>query len=492
MLPFWEGAAEELETKFQETGSATTSAAHAIAERLVEATIQRFSSRVEGLYSTTSALEHRLGSAERLVEATIQRFSSCVEGFHKDQSALEHRLGSAERLVEATIQRFSSRVEGLYKDQSALAHRLGSIEAQLHESQPAPECAEKLLESATDRFLPRIEGLYKDQVALGHRLASLEEQLEESRSSASCALSRAAAAGERLDQLGAMSQTMRDWLEKLSSQQAELHRKIETLPRPESRPSKDGELIELTGGSLALATGPMGRYLVRPHDLIGEIVLRGDTWEPHLRDAIERFARSDRVAIDVGAYIGLHTTLLSRAFREVHAFEPQEEIFRILCGNLVLNDCRNVRTRPEPLYDRDAWMRIAPPDVQEVPVPQESGQIDYRAISNAAALTFECAPPGSPGAVHARTLDSFEFADVGFIKIDAQGADVAVLRGAIDTIKRCRPVISFEFERNLGSRHGGTMQAFTSLLDDLGYRIELLAEIRAGYQADYLATPVER
>ena len=78
-------------------------------------------------------------------------------------------------------------------------------------------------------------------------------------------------------------------------------------------------------------------FLVRQHDLIGRLISDGREWEPHVRMAIEHAARPNGVAVDAGAYIGVHTITMSRWFRTVHAFEPQKGIFQILCGNLALN-----------------------------------------------------------------------------------------------------------------------------------------------------------
>jgi FkbM family methyltransferase len=42
-----------------------------------------------------------------------------------------------------------------------------------------------------------------------------------------------------------------------------------------------------------------------------------------------------------------------------------------------------------------------------------------------------------------RTLDSFAFADVALLKVDAEGAEPLVLWGAREVIRRCRPLILF-------------------------------------------------
>lgn len=65
------------------------------------------------------------------------------------------------------------------------------------------------------------------------------------------------------------------------------------------------------------------------------------------------------------------------------------------------------------------------------------------------------------------TLDGFGLTDVTAIKLDAEGAELEVLQGAMDTLRRCRPVLSVELEE----RHRpGSTRDVPALLAGLGYR----------------------
>ena len=48
--------------------------------------------------------------------------------------------------------------------------------------------------------------------------------------------------------------------------------------------------------------------------------------------------------------------------------------------------------------------------------------------------------------VEIRTLDSYDFPDVSMIKIDVEGHEEAVVAGAAETIRRCRPSLIIESE----------------------------------------------
>jgi FkbM family methyltransferase len=179
---------------------------------------------------------------------------------------------------------------------------------------------------------------------------------------------------------------------------------------------------------------------------------------------------------------------MSRWFRAVHAFEPQRVIFQMLCGNLALNGRTNVVAYNLALYDRAGPMRLAPSEVQEEPITLRNDQPDYACIHNAGGLTFEFVSDGV-GDVRAIALDDLGLADVGLIKVDAQGADFHVLSGAGATIRRSRPVVLFEWERDLGKLHGVVLDDYHTFFSNLDYDVRLLHETTAGRQADFIATP---
>jgi hypothetical protein len=67
-----------------------------------------------------------------------------------------------------------------------------------------------------------------------------------------------------------------------------------------------------------------------------------------------------------------------------------------------------------------------------------------------------------------RRLDDFALADVTAIKLDAEGAEYEILRGARETLLRCRPVLTLEVEER--HRQGSTY-AVPAYLDALVYDV---------------------
>jgi FkbM family methyltransferase len=145
-----------------------------------------------------------------------------------------------------------------------------------------------------------------------------------------------------------------------------------------------------------------------------------------------------RMAIDVGAHKGVYTHLLSRLCTAVHAFEPNPKMFHVLTRLPALP--RNVTAHRVALSDRNG--------AADLIIPRDSkGYSTHRGSLHPRKKEEEhCLVP-----VETRTLDSFDFRNVGFVKIDVEGFEAAVLRGAEQTLRRERPTLLIELEE----RHSG-------------------------------------
>jgi FkbM family methyltransferase len=168
--------------------------------------------------------------------------------------------------------------------------------------------------------------------------------------------------------------------------------------------------------------------------------------------------------VDAGAHEGrLTVPLAGLPGAHVLAFEPLPPAFRRLqAATVVLAD--RVTLRGEALSDRAGVVTLAVPRVGGV-AQEEWASIakDYEAIRQDDPRIEAI----DSWTVPAIPLDALALADVTAIKIDVEGAEEEVLRGALDTLRRCRPVLSIEIEER--HRPGSTMPV-PALLRSLGYR----------------------
>lgn len=208
----------------------------------------------------------------------------------------------------------------------------------------------------------------------------------------------------------------------------------------------------------------------------GFAVVRGDT---HLSKWIEETGQIDhgqRIAerfrqyfgpgdtvVDIGASLGDHTVPYAQIVGEkgcVIAFEPLAVAFEALVYNT--RDYPQVMLIPTALGDSQYETCIK---------RGENLGASHLGLDGEVALV-DC-------------LDEYEFEKVKFIKIDVEGWELRVLRGAEKTIMDSRPIIMFEVSPHY-ARTGSTAAEVYRWLWDHGYRTE---DFGGGPQYDAIAYP---
>jgi FkbM family methyltransferase len=180
--------------------------------------------------------------------------------------------------------------------------------------------------------------------------------------------------------------------------------------------------------------------------------------EPELRLA-PHLADPERLALDIGANRGIWTHILSRHARHVMAFEPNPKMFRILEAALPAN----AEASPVALSDRDGEAELEVPQLR-------GGWSNQHASLN---------PDRNQGRevrtvpVEMKRLDSLDLEPVGFIKIDVEGHEKAVIDGAKSLIERDHPRMIMELEE----RHTGIpIEDSIAQVEAMGYETFFLRQ----------------
>jgi FkbM family methyltransferase len=143
--------------------------------------------------------------------------------------------------------------------------------------------------------------------------------------------------------------------------------------------------------------------------------------------------RPGDIALDIGANLGAHTIAMARLVGPtgfVFAFEPQRVLFNILCGNIALNELTNAKAYPLALGRAPGGTRLMP--------------LDYNGPNNFGGIALG----GTEGdGVAIATLDQLGLPKPRFIKIDVEGMELDVLRGAKAVLARDRPILYVENDR---------------------------------------------
>lgn len=182
--------------------------------------------------------------------------------------------------------------------------------------------------------------------------------------------------------------------------------------------------------------------------------------------------------IDVGAYVdGWHSIVAAKAVGKsghVYTFEPIPTFFRRLKDNMRLNNLKNVVLEMAAVSIKDGYRMF----------------YENKASSSFYQKQARHNKAGRASGIKVRTvaLDSYltkkRVRSLRFIKIDAEGAELEVLKGATKTLSSSKaPDLMIEIDDRY-LRNGGSSEAeLLSFLKNLGYRAySILEEGPGAYQ----------
>jgi FkbM family methyltransferase len=193
-------------------------------------------------------------------------------------------------------------------------------------------------------------------------------------------------------------------------------------------PSEDRTFLAHTPGG--------GRVRLGYREVIGFLMLVHGSFERAEVEALMKAARPGTVAVDIGANVGIFTVPLAGAVGTdgaVWAFEPLPENLDRLHSNVIDNQLSNVRLLAAAAYDIEGALSFH--------VAGDTAYGSTREVRNGWGTGMSLTVP-------AVRLDA-EWRRRGMplvsvIKIDVEGAELAVLHGSQDVIRRCRPVLLLE------------------------------------------------
>jgi len=194
--------------------------------------------------------------------------------------------------------------------------------------------------------------------------------------------------------------------------------------------------------------------------------------EPEL-DLLRHLVAPDRNALDIGANKGVYSWHLARLCRQVFAFEPNPVMFDYLQRAVPAN----VHCYPVAIADYcgDAQFKL----------PVSEGKFHY---TRGSLLDVSGATGCASFSCKVATIDSYGFDNVGFMKIDIEGAELDAIRGATETIRESRPVILAE-ATGVG---GSSATALLEVLQSMDYLPLVYTDKRLRYIRDMDAEAISR
>jgi len=237
-----------------------------------------------------------------------------------------------------------------------------------------------------------------------------------------------------------------------------------------------------------------GAWWLLRNDQISAALLE-DAFEGEEHRFAERYLQPGMTVLDIGANQGYYTLLASSKVGpagRVLAFEPSLREIRRLRAHLWLNRCKNVQICTSALGAAAGAGEL------HIVLGTESGCNSLRPP--------EVSQPTSLHRVLVERLDDVlkarEIECVDFIKLDVEGAELSVLQGASELLRRLpRPVILAEVQDIRTQPWGyraGEILSFLSALEYQWFQLmpdgntEALALGRPTYDGNFFAIPRER
>lgn len=234
-----------------------------------------------------------------------------------------------------------------------------------------------------------------------------------------------------------------------------------------------------------------GQYLYK-HDTLRRCTREGINYELHIndyldhgiyfgfqdtddfnRDSLMKLVKQGNVVFDIGANIGdtaLHIAHMLKNSGTVYAFEPSPKVFRRLEVNAGLNPFTNLK-----LYN--------------MAMGDDEGQLSFvstREEHTGGAFVSKVLKTDTQ--VKVTTLDKFveqnNISQIDLIKIDTEGFEVFIIKGAENTLKKLKPTIFMEVSEDLLHRAGTSGQQLISLFESINYRCSH-AETRESVTSHY-------
>ena len=216
--------------------------------------------------------------------------------------------------------------------------------------------------------------------------------------------------------------------------------------------SRNPEVITFSRGNISFP------ILLNPKNgALDTGVLRDRRYEQNVANVMARLARQGDAVIDVGANIGIHSLYFSRlvgASGSVRAFEPVTALRSQFQESIRLAAVTNVDVYPFAMGAAHATGTL---------------HVDKTNAGHTSFVPIE--DPATREIAEIRTPDSFDFSGITLIKVDVEGFEEAVIRGALRTLRKSRPSLILEFSPMLYTASQEDGRSLLDLLASLDYTL---------------------
>jgi FkbM family methyltransferase len=216
---------------------------------------------------------------------------------------------------------------------------------------------------------------------------------------------------------------------------------------------------------------------------------RGQPWDVDMISKVLQHIPQTGNILDIGAHIGTHTVsyALNRPNCHIYSFEPQMRMRQLLEKNVNDNNLNNVTVYPFGIGHMEKTTYLNNDFISDCYPPELKVDYESNISVNFGGLGITTNDEGEK--INIKTIDSMNFENVKYMKIDVEGAETLVLYGARNTIIKFKPILLVEQSNksvfDLFKNDIDDLKDFdiTTFLSSLGYN-----KIKVG-NCDYLYIP---
>lgn len=182
--------------------------------------------------------------------------------------------------------------------------------------------------------------------------------------------------------------------------------------------------------------------------LFVEMLKQGFVWDQYfVENHLEKIIKKSKFILDIGAHCGSHSIMYSHMNPDaiIYSFEPQFKLYEVLKLNVTHNNRNNVKTFKMALGNKvcQGFMSNKYPENSAI---SETDINDTTTKQNYGSLQI-----GQNGeSIEINTIDNLKLPfKVDFIKLDVEGFEIFVIDGGMNTIRKDKPVIFFEYNKSI-------------------------------------------
>lgn len=230
-------------------------------------------------------------------------------------------------------------------------------------------------------------------------------------------------------------------------------------------------IIDTTKGTLFSCNNsdPYPKFMLYDtfEDTITRNIRQSGRWEYDLMETVKPFIKRDSIVCDIGSNLGSWSVYMSKCVDlsgHVYAFEPQKMVYYQLCGNLFLNQCTNVTAHQVALGTHEQnnetiqLTSVDPTNIGGTKIFDSFPNNEHPEHTTVGSITT------------IRSLDSYNISPQ-FLKIDVEGYELNVLKGAQQTLERAQ-YPPFVFEAWLWPSFREEKEKLFQYICSLGYKIK--------------------